>query len=226
MKHTLSSIFLCCFFFLGTTSAQDYKGTVFTGGNLNVSGYFNSDDNYESERFSISVIPNVGGFVSKSFAIGGTLNYRWSQESGWSYNISDSNNSTGNTFGASLYSRYYKFFGSKFAFIATADFGYAVTIANGERISNGLPVIRSKEEVHNISAYVTPGIVYFINPSFGLEASFGRIGYQHRFSNRYFEEVGIGNDSRTSQSSSFEVDLNITSLQIGLMYYFGGKKQE
>lgn len=222
MKKLLFTGLFLCFCLFTTSYAQDYKGSIFTGGNLNVSGYFNSDDTYESERFSFSITPNVGGFISKNFALGGTLSYRWSQQfSGNVYNDND-NKEFANTIGASVYARYYKFFGPKFAFIATGDVGYSLAISNEERRSNA-STIKLKGERHSIGAIVSPGIVYFITPKFGLEVSFGRLGYMHQISNSYVEEVGIGNVSRSNQNSSFHIDLNITSLQIGVMYYFGKK---
>ncbi|MCB9192279.1 MAG: hypothetical protein H6602_11490 [Flavobacteriales bacterium] len=224
MKKVLYCLYLN-FLAVTLTQAQDYKGSVFTGGNLNASGYFDSNDQNEYENFSFSIIPNVGGFVSNSFAIGGTASYRWSERNNNNSYNDDSSHQVGNTIGASVYARYYKFFSQKFALMSTADVGYAYTHSKLERKNNG-EVLNSISDQHAIETYITPGLVYFITPKFGLEASFGRLGYMYRQNHSRSEIEGVGTTSSSSQNSSFNIDFNITSLQIGLMYYFGGKSPE
>lgn len=225
MKQTLYTACLLVLLFAGSSFSQDYKGSVFLGGNLNVSGNVNSDEFYKAERFGFSVTPNIGGFVSRSFALGGTVSYRWSRQMN-SNNFDDGSLSeTANTIGASVYARYYKFFGSKFAFITTGSVGYLYGFSNIER-KNIDRLFTSKGEQNSVSASLTPGIVYFISPKFGLEASFGSIGYVYYHNKQTATEEGFGSETSRNESSSFQVDFDITSLQIGLMYYFGGKKQE
>lgn len=225
MKKTLSAICLLFFVLSGNSFAQDYKGSIFLGGNLNVSGNINSDGFYKSERFGFSITPNVGGFVSKSFAIGGTISYRWYQQMNSNNYDDDSLHETTNVIGASVYARYYKFFGSKFAFVATGSIGYSYGLSDIERKSTDR-LFTSKGEQNSVGAFLTPSVVYFINPSFGLEASFGRIGYSYENNRQTAHEEGFGSEVSRNERSSFQLDLDITSLQIGLMYYFGGKKQE
>lgn len=220
-KLLLIGLFLC-FCLSNTSYAQDYKGSVFLGGNLNVSGNVNTDGFYKAERIGFSVTPNIGGFVSRSFALGGTVWYRWSRQMN-SNNFDDGSLSeTANTIGASAYARYYKFFGSKFAFITTGSVSYSYGFSNIER-KNIDRLFTSKGEQNSVSASLTPGIVYFISPKFGLEVSFGSIGYVYYHNKQTATEEGFGSETSRNESSSFQVDLDITSLQIGLMYYFGKK---
>jgi|GEM_PF-3937959 len=81
----------------------------------------------------------------------------------------------------------------------------------------------------NLSAGITPGIVYFPTERIGLEANFGFLGYTSRKikepNGDESTETNFGLEANsltpgTLRSEAFSVPIG---LQFGFRYYFGGK---
>ena len=76
-------------------------------------------------------------------------------------------------------------------------------------------------DIKGFSAFLSPGVVYFITRSIGLEASFGNIGYTSRTEN--IEEQG--QKMATYKDSGLNFNFSATTFNIGINFYLNGKKE-
>lgn len=207
-------------FSFSTALSQNMKGRMMIGGRISFSGSNYSESNIETSSYGFSVRPNFGGFVSKNISLGIIADYRYGTSTTKSTFNSENRRSETHTAGAAGQFRHYKFFGSKFAFISLLTAGYSRSFST-DRIKNSTEHLTTKSFSDNINVDVSPAIVYFVSPKFGLELGFGRIGYG------YVSTVSrrFGSSNR-SERSSFNIDFGLNSLEIGLMYYFGGQKEQ
>ncbi|MBI1288067.1 MAG: outer membrane beta-barrel protein [Flavobacteriales bacterium] len=224
-KAIIIACTIILFGFLETQAQTTYKGRMFVGGNLSITSLSNSTiDSTKTSSIGFSITPNYGVFVSRSFAVGAMLNY--------SYNSSKYESNTfapptykqkqlSNVYGIAAFGRYYKFFGDKFALIVTGNVGYSYGQNSKSITGYNSVTTKTNSRSHDISVVITPGVVYFISPKFGLETSFGQVSYD------YIMTKDERNSSNNGVNSNFRLNFGLTSLRFGLNYYFGkGKAKE
>ena len=69
---------------------------------------------------------------------------------------------------------------------------------------------------------LTPGIVYFITNKIGIETSIGLIGYSVQDYKNFIDDRQTGGGN----TSAFNVNFSMSTLYLGLNFYFGGNKDE
>ncbi len=205
--------------------AQLAKGNVLITGDLAV----NTKTNKETGNFgsnvtktrSFSIIPNVSYFVTDRLAIGLALGYGRTS-------IKEENNPSNSvpylntivtkiTLGPIV--RYFIPLGKKFYFYGEG--GFNMEFNNRDYYVGGLinfenPTqdgIRFKANTVRYNIGIRPGITYFLNNRFALDASFGLLGIQNE------TEKQPENKYKTTE---FIFSFIPNSLTFGLSYRFGG----
>ncbi len=186
-----------------TNNSQTAKGKKFIGGMLNnLTWKHTSTSNGNINQLGLQIVPDFGYFIKDDFAIGANLNIGI-------YNTHSNNldiNST--SYGIGGFARYYKKITDKFLFFANAGVSYAYGTGRW-----GSSNINEQVRSNTLSFAISPGLVYFISPKFGLEASFGNLHYTHTSS----ENITL---AQKRQSSDFGPSFNLATFFFGLNYYF------
>lgn len=209
--------------------AQIEKGTMFIGGRINfnrTSGELDipTQRSEKSTLLNIGLNPRAGYFISNSFALGIGLDY---QNSYTNNNTVDAfNNSSSrvkswnNRIGLNVFGRYTKPVGKKFFLFLDGNIATGFGFNKSNQTSNMGGVITYAEyktkglEFGNyVSLLIRPGIIYFISPKFGLETSYGSLGYT-------YNKVDAGPVSGSQKSSDLGLNLGTSSLMLGVNYYF------
>jgi hypothetical protein len=119
--------------------------------------------------------------------------------------------------------QYYKMLSEQFGLTATLGAGYESNVMTRQyyqSIGGGYPVpYSSKLKATGFYGALTPGIIFFPVPKFGLTATIGSLSY-----NRLkVKNDQAGNNAPDETASSFDVGFGFSQLQFGANYYFGRK---
>jgi hypothetical protein len=165
----------------------------------------------------------VGGFVADNLALGVQLSHTVTSGS---YTSSNNNNSispaapTASTLRVGPMVQYYKMLSEQFGLTAMLGAGYESDndVSRGIYYSSyGAPIsYYSTRKMTGYYTALTPGIIFFPVPKFGLTASIGSLGY-----NRL--KVKNDNSSIDQTLSAFDAGFGLSQLQFGAGYYFGRK---
>jgi hypothetical protein len=148
---------------------------------------------------SLTFRPDIGFYLSKNLVIGATINLGFYSSHNDLYENSDNTNlHTG--IGAFVRRNYEITDKLLFYVSAGADYAYEFN----------LPVETFNTGRGNISVALTPGLIYFLTPKLGIEASFGNIHLN------YSRRKGV---DYKNENWDFGFDVNPGSLSIGLNYY-------
>jgi hypothetical protein len=188
------------------------------------------DQNYIGKNLNAGL--NFGYFISNKFVVGIVGSFQYSS---YINDYTNSNNSsiyksnnkqTYNLYSSGVYMRYYKMIGkSNFAFFSELNGSYIWGNSLNQYVNATSPnpdqITDKKGKTTGYLVGFKPGITYFINDKFGIEASFGNINY--RLQNTKYTKSGIasGND----KTAGTNVSLSLSTLYLGVSYYFGGKKE-
>jgi hypothetical protein len=220
------------------SKAQISKGVMMIGVNFNTNS--SSWKNPTVDTLSNSTYLNTnkyssfsgtlwaGKFVSDNLLFGVFGGYNRSQ----SQYVRDQSNPgsalfgklelTSNTYSGGLFLRAYKMLGkSHFAIYGQMSAGCGFGKSNTNN-SNYLTSFYgfSDANIFSINAIVNPGIVYFFGKHFAIDASFGNVGAN-------FTKIKYdGGNSTRRESTSFgfnsNFNLNLSSIALGVNFYFGG----
>ena len=207
--------------------AQLSKGNILVTGAFSISGSSseNTVNNTTSDGptvTSVSFVPNVSYFLTVRFALG--------LELGLSNNTTEDKDINGNTtvttkdvtgtFSISPFVRYYVPLGQNFYFYGQGGFGVTTGGIESTRTSvttfgNNTVTTETKStsDISGFNVGLRPGITYFLNNRFALDASFGLLGIQNA-------TVKEGDDEFKTTEFNFNIIPN--SLTFGLSYRFGG----
>ena len=188
-------------FAFGFANAQDEKlnssegfsnGDVFVSGSLS----FGSIKTGDFKTNSFEIAPKLGFFVSDNIALGGKLGYNSTTQTDFpDPDIKFSEFSIG------AFGRYYATPASKFSVFG--ELGFDFVTGKVEQGSDEM-----KRDGFDIA--VGPGISYFLSQNFAMEAHWGALGYSTR-----------KDDTPNAESTNaFGLGLNLTSINIGLVYKF------
>lgn len=185
---------------LGFANAQETAGEGFSNGDAFISGSFNlgsnkysAQGNFKESTFSIA--PTVGFFVSQNIALGLGLGFSSSKitkEEG-----DDAFKTTTTTIGA--YGRYYFTPAAKFSVFGQLSVEYATTKFNPSDL-----------KVNGFGLGLSPGVNYFLNRNFAIEASWGALNYASAKADVDGAEA----------SNDFEFGLNLDNINFGIIYKF------
>ncbi len=177
------------------TSTEGFaQGNTFITGAV---GYTSTTvDNEKVSGFTIS--PSVGYFVSPNVALGAKLGYTNGKSEEGSYE------ETLDLFTAGVFARYYWMPASKFSVFAELGADYRNTTADDNTPNS------TKYKANGFGLQLAPGMNYFLNNNFALEAKVGILGYSSD------KPDYAGADA----TDNFNVGLNLNDITLGLVYKF------
>jgi hypothetical protein len=146
------------------------------------------------------IAPTAGYFVADNLAIGVNLGYSIRKNA-------DTGADRRTTFQVGPYIQYYKMLSDQFGFLGTFGAGYQET---GEPAPN----ISYRLNSSGFYAGITPGIVFFPVPKFGISASIGGLTY---------DRVKLEYDASTTErtENNFGANFGLDQLTFGGTFYFG-----
>ncbi|KZS42280.1 hypothetical protein AWE51_02230 [Aquimarina aggregata] len=191
-KLILTAIAVLAF---SAVQAQDETTEGFTKGDAFISGSFgfNSSSTGDDKTSSFSVSPRVGYFVSENITVGARISYQTiSQENG-------AIDTDTNTITAGAFGRYYFTPASKFSIFGEFGIDYqSINFDNGTTDST----------TDGFALTLRPGVSYFLNNNFALEAAWGALSY------------ATANPDQGESSDNFSIGLNLDNINLGLVYKF------
>jgi hypothetical protein len=186
-----------------TSPAPIAKGTTYLSGTLNFAA--SEDNNTNVKTNDLTLVPTVGFFVADNFAVGLGVGYASSVTKNESTPITAKN--TISAFVVEPFARKYWTLGEKFYFFGQLS----VPLAFGtDKAEAG--VLSNKENFTSIGVSVKPGIEYFFNKNWTLEATIGDFGYSNF---KYKNAKSIDN---------YNFGLDLASVGIGVKYVFAKSK--
>ena len=201
MKKLLLSLVAVAALTFGA-NAQTEKGKIILGGNIG----FNSSkvDGASKADVNFSVVPSIGYFVGKNFAIGTGVGYEYDK-------TISANRGQLEAFKVAPFGRYYvnltdqfKFFGQLSVPLA---FGSLKSVdANGDTGSKFASTT-------SIGVNVAPGFAFFPNKKIGIEFSVNGLGYEN-FSTKA-EATG-----EKVKTNSFGLEANTFAPKLGVQFHF------
>ena len=174
------------------TSEGFVKGNTFITGAVGVTSTKTGD--FKESGFTIS--PSVGHFVSENIAVEARLGFNNVTEDDGEDKVKT------NTFSAGLFGRYYWMPASKFSIFAELGVDYA-----NASVDNG---VTDKLKANGFGFEFAPGINYFLNNHFALEAKWGVLGY-----NTVKPDV-----DGAKATNNFNFGVNLSDINLGLVYKF------
>lgn len=205
--------------------AQVEKGSKMVAFNLNA--HYVQDKNTQgfknySYASSFAINPQWAYFVRKNSCVGVTTFYNYTKSYSDAYNISSLGSGMFDTtfnsfkrvvhsFGLGFFYRKYFFINNKFAVVShlstNASYGLLTNRYQTNDVTNK---IYGYELRFNVG--LTPTMIYFPSPQYGIEFSYGYIGYEN--TSEYF------NKEQTSSGDHFRFNFGPSSLRLGFNYYF------
>lgn len=203
----------------GLSNAQIAKGTAYLSGSVGYSQEENNNDNSKVENFN--VLPTVGYFVGTNLAVGLGVGYNNDKATfTTSGNIGDAsftneNEITQDAFVVAPFVRKYWTLGDKLYIFGQLQvpmqFGNVKTETSSV-VTDGTTVVTNSESVENkytsIGVTVKPGLDYFLNKNWTIEATIGEFGYNN-FKPENAEAI-----------NNYNFGLNLSSVTIGVKYVF------
>lgn len=129
-----------------------------------------------------------------------------------------------NNMGAGAFARYYNILGkSKFATFGQLNINYNRGITTTQYLYTSANS-KAEDKHFGISCFLSAGLSCFFNKNIALETSIASIGFSNLTTQSFLD--GIKRDEYTNfQVSSYSL-FSLSSLNLGLNFYFGGKKKE
>lgn len=199
MKTTLSMLLL-----LAVTSAygQFTKGDKFLSAYVAVNGTnanSENDDKYRNKTFQIS--PAVGVFLNERYAFGGGLGYAINDVENI-FLSGDKQLIKSRSFSIHTFVKRYFLISEKFYFSMEGRVGYQRGNETREYQN-----IEQKYKWHAVSANISPSLIFFPSPTWGIEASIGSLNFSR--------QVNL-----SSEQNSTTVNFNHGTFSLGFAYYF------
>ncbi len=182
------------------TSVEGFvKGDTFITGAI---GYTSAkQNNFEESAFTVA--PSVGYFVSPNIAVGARVGYTNGKAEDTFASVTV--NEEVETANAGLFGRYYTTPASRFSLFGELNVNYS---AAKYTENNGVTSMAAKYNGFNFG--IAPGVNYFINKNFALEAAVGVLSYST------MKEDVAGAEA----VDTFNFGLNFTDVTLGLVYKF------
>lgn len=189
-------------FAFGVSNAQEKEGSSegFKNGDIFLSGSFNVGSskytdagNYKETSFSVA--PRVGFFVTDNIAVGGFLGYSSSKVTP----TEGADDVKVNALSVGAFGRYYATPASKFSVFG--QLGAALTSVNYDT---------ADYKVNGFDIELAPGVSYFLNSNFAIEASWGALSYS----------TAKADTDGAESSNSFNIGLDLENINFGLLYKF------
>ncbi|MDR6370296.1 outer membrane protein [Chryseobacterium bernardetii] len=199
----------------GLSNAQIAKGTTYLSGSVGYSQVESNNGNDKKENFN--VLPTVGYFVNTNLAIGLGVGYQTEKNT--------LTTTLGNTVGESItkqpafvvapFVRKYWTLSDKLYFFGQLavpmQFGKTETETNSQTTVGNSTVYTStstEAKYTKIGVTVKPGLDYFLNKNWSIEATIGEFGYSN-----YKPKDG-------DATNNYNFGLNLSSVTFGVKYVF------
>ena len=177
-----------------STSTEGFaQGSTFITGAVG----FASESIAEKKTSGFTIAPSVGYFVTPNIAIGAKLGYTSLKNEEGSYE------ETTDLLTAGVFGRYYWMPASKFSIFAELGADYRSLTEDDNTISN-------EYKSNGFAIQLAPGMNYFLNNNFALEAKVGVLGYSSDKPDYTGAEA----------TDNFNIGLNLNDITLGLVYKF------
>ncbi len=177
-----------------STSTEGFaQGSTFITGAVG----FASESIAEEKTSGFTIAPSVGYFVTPNIAIGAKLGYTSLKNEEGSYE------ETTDLLTAGVFGRYYWMPASKFSIFAELGADYRSLTEDDNTISN-------EYKSNGFAIQLAPGMNYFLNNNFALEAKVGVLGYSSDKPDYTGAEA----------TDNFNIGLNLNDITLGLVYKF------
>lgn len=196
---------------------------------INGGGYSN-DNKYKTSNLLSNI--NLGYFITYKTVLGVIGGYSQSNSDNTEFqNLNNSINylssSTNNSILGGVFLRSYKMFkNNKFGFFGQFSSSYIFGKSSRHYSQTNNSGFTNYSETRGTSgmyrASISPGIVYFISNKVGIEAMFGNIGFNSGTYDSFNQLTQVGSGT----VSSFYTNFSLSSLQLGINFYFGKKVVE
>ncbi|KQM53711.1 outer membrane beta-barrel protein [Chryseobacterium sp. Leaf201] len=208
----------------GLSNAQIAKGTVYLSGQVNYSSV-DSRENNDAKTEDLRIIPTAGFFVGNNVAVGLGVGYKQSTEKATVTQFSGPY--TFRTVGkytedavvvAPFVRKYWTIADKLYVFgqlEVPMEFGNYKTEAAGtltDNVNNSVETqsISTKTKYTSVGVNIKPGLDYFLNKNWSIEATFGEFGF-----NTYKLDAE-GAENR----NDYRFGLNLSSVTFGVKYVF------
>lgn len=203
-KLILSIVTLAAISF--SSNAQTEKGKFIVGGTASYQSTKSDADNAKANE-SLSLVPNLGYFVSDNFAIGTGLGYNYSKTAVASPTGKEE------AIIVSPFGRYYMGLSDQFKFFGQVSVPMAFGATNSTD-ANG-DVIDKTGTSTSVGVAVSPGFAYFPTKKIGLEFALTGVSY-----NSYTVKDANENEIKGAGREDFSFGTNFFTPKIGIQFHF------
>ncbi len=189
----------------GLSNAQIAKGTTYVSG---VVGYSSTEDNNDDTKVeNFAVVPTVGYFVAPNLAVGLGVGYASASEKETFQNGFDKY--TQSAFVVEPFVRKYWTLGDKLYIFG--QLSVPMQFGN-EKMEENLnnTTVSNKVNYNSFGVSIKPGLDYFLNKNWTIEATIGEFGYN----TSKYDVDGAKN------VNNFNFGLNLANVGIGVKYVF------
>lgn len=203
----------------GLSNAQIAKGTVYLSGSVGYSQEETNNGNIKSENFN--VLPTAGFFVAPNFAVGLGVGFQTQKDTSITTAVNPLS-TTVNTrevknpaFVVAPFARKYWTLSDKLYFFGQLavpmQFG-KTEVENSSVTTTGTTTtsasVSSEAKYTSVGVTVKPGLDYFLNKNWTIEATIGEFGY-----NNFKPKDG-------DATNNYSFGLNLANVGIGVKYVF------
>jgi len=204
-----------------STFGQIGARSNYIGGSFTIEHKFRSVGSFggDNKITSVPIAFNYGRFITPRLAIGMGVGYNYFKE----VRRNSSKDST-ETYSLPIITfvpqakYFFPIWNNKFFFVANLNLGYGIQLLRIDLASKGGNEILYKGNRFLMDLNIRPSLVYFLNPHFALEATFGYFGYT-----RVLRTDSRNNLGGSRYDYGVKLSLDPTNINIGLNYFFKGK---
>jgi hypothetical protein len=211
------------------SSAQIQKGAMLIGGNVSFNVQERNEEfriyNFALEdyykRTFLSAHPQFGIFINESMLLGIGINYEFIETKSRrvylvSYRESESNQKSNLIF----FNPYFKkFFKLKEKIFLTTSLNFLIGFGKRKMESEGDYVDNYKSElkIFEYRLNISPGLTYFLNDKWALNANIGELFYSH--TKETPDDYKGGSEKPKNIEKNYGLSLKFNTFSIGIQYY-------
>ncbi|PWN71727.1 opacity protein [Chryseobacterium phosphatilyticum] len=202
----------------GLSNAQIAKGTTYLSGQVGYSQTEDNNDNTKVENFK--VLPTVGYFVDTNLAVGLGVGYKTkknTETTSTTTTVFDAEKTKSAFVVAPFVRKYWTLADKLYIFgqlEVPMEFGQNKVEGTTTTTIGGNTATTSSSTKNNytsIGVNVKPGLDYFLNKNWTIEATIGEFGYN----------TSKENVDGAKRVNDYKFGLNLTSVTFGVKYVFG-----
>lgn len=203
-KLLLTAIAVFAFGFANAQESTESSNGGFSKGDVMLSGGigFGSRSQGDIKDNGFQVSPKVGYFITDHIVGGISLGYATLKSE--SNGLNPTRNL--NTISYGVFGRYYTTPAKQFSFFGEI---HANAFSSKTKITNNFPDFPQERKVTGFQVGIAPGISYFVSKHLALETSIGLLEYSNE-----------NPDGPADSRNSIDVGLNLSNVNLGLVYKF------